>query len=884
MAPSTSHSTGNKAAHARRELLLSLVTIVTRHLTENAGPMLTAMIAGITDVSSPSLDAREVYLRVKSGNLLKDNTYAFTHLAAEALEKAMRHELALLAPSTAPAQAQAVSQSLSLVPIEEMDRSVAFGAISRAFEINYSEQIASLNVRLGSLLGVDILRINQNPFRPDVILMALNAAWCDFEPDLEAHPLILPMLVPAVVFDFGPVYEALNLALMEKGVVPGSAESLRIRKKENAAKAKAARATTDAALAQQLRQFLSGGESLHSANDNDIPLIPDLPDLPQGSGGWRPSGADGFAGAAAASTAVNIHKVQHGHQPSAGSDTHQAGQTHLSQAGTAIHQVQHGHTAQAGATSGSASASSPHAGGQQQAGSQPYPGFQPQSGANPQSAAHPHFAGQAQLGGQAHATGQGQGSPHFPMVSGQYLSGPMAGELAQGPIGRFENGGAVLGTNELLAYLGQLQGSGMPVAIGGAQPHNVFYLPRLKQSMPEGSLTRADEGTFDLLSRIFETVHLDDNIPKETRDLIHYLQVPVLKAALQDKNFFYQEAHPARRMIDLMSRMGWDQRGVDDPLFKAMQRSVDKVGSGSAGGKDGEVFAEAVAELEATIQTEETNAAADMAAPIAKAIKQEKTIAATRSAKSAVALRLCTGDLAPVVESFLEQKWTSVLTVAYGVESDKPGAVNNATKTMDDLIWSVKPKSTHEQRRALIAKLPGMLSTLNKWLDIIKWQDAERIQFFAELAKCHAAIVRAPIELSPERQLELAAEAARQDALRRIEREQAVAAAEEAELDGAAQTVDTLERGMWFEFTLANGQMRQVKLAWISPLRSLFIFSTGARQEAFSMSADKLEEAYRNDTVKMIRQNGVVARALSEAMGQGAVNDPQGGAPLAAAG
>jgi hypothetical protein len=162
--------------------------------------------------------------------------------------------------------------------------------------------------------------------------------------------------------------------------------------------------------------------------------------------------------------------------------------------------------------------------------------------------------------------------------------------------------------------------------------------------------------------------------------------------------------------------------------------------------------------------------------------------------------------------------------------------------------------------------------TLNRWLDVIKWQDADRLQFFAELAECHASIVRAPIELSPDRQLEIAVEVAQRDAVRRIEKEQEVAAREEAQIDDAVLAVDALERGSWYEFTMENASLRKVKLAWISPLRTLYIFSTGARQEAFQISADKLVEAYRAQRVQVLRLDGVVSRALSEAM---AVNDPQ---------
>jgi hypothetical protein len=427
----------------------------------------------------------------------------------------------------------------------------------------------------------------------------------------------------------------------------------------------------------------------------------------------------------------------------------------------------------------------------------------------------------------------------------------------------------------------QLQGSqaapAAPAATGA--PSNAFYLPRLKASMPQGSLSRGDESTIDLLSRVFETVYVDENIPQETRELIQFLQVPVLKAALLDKNFFFQEAHPARRMIDLMSRMGWEQRrGADDPVFQAMQRGVDRVGRDF--GQEVSVFSEAVADLEASIEAEESVAAAAISAPIAAALKQEKVRAATKSAKSAVALRVGNGDVIGVIETFLEKKWTSVLTIAYSVEPDKPGAVGNATRTMDDLIWSVKPKITQEQRKQLIAKLPGLLTTLNKWLDIIKWQDADRQQFFAELAECHASIMRAPIDLSPERQLEIALEVAQQDAMRRLEKEQALADAElaeakKAEEDPVLAEIDVLERGMWLEFDQADGNRQTAKLAWISPLRTLFIFSTGAGKEAFSLPIEKLAEAYRAERVRMVRQDGVVARALAEAMGQGAVNDAE---------
>jgi hypothetical protein len=354
-------------------------------------------------------------------------------------------------------------------------------------------------------------------------------------------------------------------------------------------------------------------------------------------------------------------------------------------------------------------------------------------------------------------------------------------------------------------------GEGAAAAPEATHAAEAFYLPRWKHSLPAGSLGRKDERTLDLLARVFETVLLDDGMPAQTRELLRLLQLPVLKAALRDRNFFYEDAHPARRLVDLLSRMGWEQHKDEaDPVFQAMRRSVTAVGRPDAAPA---AFSDALADLEAAVATsardEERLLQAAIAAPVASALHQERIAEATRAARDAVALRLGGGDVVALIGGFLEQHWTTVLTFAYSIEDERPGAVGNATRAMDDLIWSVKPKPTQEQRKSLISRLPRLLSTLNKWLDAIKWQDAERLEFFAGLAECHASIVRAPIELSPERQLELAVEAAQQDALRRVELEQAAeqqAAARSVARVEAFSPLDGLERGAWLAFRTDDGE------------------------------------------------------------------------------
>lgn len=869
MTSSHAQTPAAKPASPQQETLDALAGIVADYAKEHLTAMTARMAAALGDVGQQQGDPQQVYQRVKSARLLKDNAYAFFHLASGAIDAAVRRELDRLSPQAAAKRPSAAT--LSLVPLEEMDSRLALGALARPFDITHSDALATLAVRLGMLLGRGVLRADSNPFRPDVFLGAIDDAWREFEPEAEAHGLVQLLLRPEILFDFAPLFDALVAALRKVGQ-PGSVDAYRIQKTDGAAAAKAARAGQRAALAEQLRKLFGddGGE-------DGVPLIPDLPTLPSSGGGWRPSGAGAFAAPPA--------------QPATVSGAAQAVASAGGVAGPSAGTVSHGGPiGSAAAVQPVGTVAGPGAAavavgfsGAAATGAQVAAGFAAPSGMPAQSAAG--FAPAAT--GAAHgataagfgpvAAGAGSGLP--PQFAPGYGQAPAAQAVqagwsaaVQGTLAQYGGAAPLLDVlariEPVLAHAVEAGAATPSDGTTGAPPHNVFYLPRLKQSLPQGSLPRRDERTLDLLSRVFETVLLDDSIPPRARELLQVLQVPVLKAALLDKNFFFEEAHPARRLVDLMSRVGWEQHeNPDDPLFQAMQRSVARVGDAQP-----DAFASAVAELEAGIAADETAQEEALAAPVASALRQEKHDVAARQARDAIALRVQGGGVIDVVSGFLEQRWATVLTFAYTIEDTRPGAVGNATRAMDDLIWSVKPKATQEQRKALIARLPRLLATLNKWLDAIKWQDAERLQFFARLAEYHAAIVRAPIELSPERQLELAVEAAQQDALRRVELENAAldrAAAREAEVSA----VDGLERGMWLEFRTAEGA-RKVKLAWVSPLRTLFIFSGAGRREAFSLSAEKLAAALNGGSARVLAIDGVVGQVLSEAMAQGAVNDP----------
>ncbi len=415
--------------------------------------------------------------------------------------------------------------------------------------------------------------------------------------------------------------------------------------------------------------------------------------------------------------------------------------------------------------------------------------------------------------------------------------------------------------NSLQKRIAQLEAGGQSIGI----PQSAATLRQVKDHVPPGSLTQIDENTIELLAKIFDYVFLERNIPADMKRLIGQLQIPLLKAALNDKKFFITEDHPARRLIDTLAKSGmaWDQdKGRDDPLYKMIEQIVERVQQDFDQQID--LFSDVVSNLESFLAAEEKSSESALAEPIAEALRQEKMRQAQEAAENDVALRIATGEVAGFVEVFLEAHWTRILTLAHSVEQQKPEVLVKALAAMDDLIWSVKPKNSPEQRKELITKLPSILSLVNAWLNAIKWNDPERVVFFSNLAERHAAIVRIQSELSQRHQVETAVNIAQKASEHRMSKR--LKQDSEKPRDQFARMVEDIAQGNWVDFVRSNGTTAKFRLTWISPQRSRFIFTNRQGHDPFAFTADELAQSLRDRKASIISMESVIDRALSAAL------------------
>ena len=411
----------------------------------------------------------------------------------------------------------------------------------------------------------------------------------------------------------------------------------------------------------------------------------------------------------------------------------------------------------------------------------------------------------------------------------------------------------------LYAHLTHLQKQTMDTP-GNEAPAGGSLLRKLAAGLAHDMLSPLDVNTVELVARIFDIILLEQALPAAMKDQLARLQIPVLKAALLDRKFFIDSNHPAHRLLNQLVAcgMGWaPDPGQQDKLLNVVSHIVSRINSEFA--LKVAIFSAMSAELEAFLNEEESQAEAALAGPVQLAMRSERLYKAEQAARADIVLRLESGAVPYFLEPFLQQQWQRILTLAHKLQDKKPGLVERARKAIDDLVWSLQPRPGAEERQRLLARLPGILAEVNAWLDAIKWQGPERVSFFASLAEQHAAAVRVAGSGKPR------VEAAVAQARRATERSM-FGGRRKRGASATPSPVASLCHGDWMQMCDREGRCRAMRLAWISPARSQFIFTDRLARATVVYSEKDLEQALQEARATPLAVDRAVDRALDQVL------------------
>ncbi|PIZ23125.1 MAG: hypothetical protein CO065_07025 [Comamonadaceae bacterium CG_4_9_14_0_8_um_filter_57_21] len=443
--------------------------------------------------------------------------------------------------------------------------------------------------------------------------------------------------------------------------------------------------------------------------------------------------------------------------------------------------------------------------------------------------------------------------------------GEMSGEVMQNGLQTVQ-----AADPEFMGYLGNLQAgevaSFSPSMLSGQNPSDRNILRQMRDMEQVRRAPDLDRGTVDALAEVFDYVFADQSIPVQMKFVIGRLQVPVLKAAMIDRDFFLSSEHPARRLVDTLAHasIAWaPEKGEDDPLYEHIQRTVQRVLNEFE--DDLSLFRDllqsfneflfeteqqAQGRIEPTADQERTGEAFDHALAHADEMVHARLKALPKSL-----------PLANFLVPFLAQQWREVLAQAWLVCDSNRQPWEDALQTMDELIWSTQPKTTVDERRQLVSVLPGLVRGLNAGLDAIAWNELARAKFTRRLITTHTLAIRmtqAPAQDTVSAALE---ERAGQEALQALDARLANQLSDSKdEFDSLAQTFN---RGMWFDFTHENGKQHRCRLSWVSPMRTRMLFTNREGFDAFVRSEREVAAMLRHQRLCTINQTPIVARALN---------------------
>jgi hypothetical protein len=241
-------------------------------------------------------------------------------------------------------------------------------------------------------------------------------------------------------------------------------------------------------------------------------------------------------------------------------------------------------------------------------------------------------------------------------------------------------------------------------------------LEQRKQALKQAAETPVERATIEIVALMFHSILTEERIPATVRVWFARLQMPVLRVAVGEPDFFATVDHPARRLIDRMGAcvMGFDAsaREVGDALEKEIKRVVQVVEAYPDTGR--RVFQTVLTEFEKFLEHyfRNENEATRKGVSLAQQVEQRETLAIQYTIELRKML-----DGMPVqdgVRQFLFQVWADVLAMT----AVKAGAQSEDTKAMKraaaDLIWSAGAKVTREERAEVIRRLPPLLKTLRE--------------------------------------------------------------------------------------------------------------------------------------------------------------------------
>ncbi|TAH13584.1 MAG: DUF1631 domain-containing protein [Curvibacter sp.] len=398
--------------------------------------------------------------------------------------------------------------------------------------------------------------------------------------------------------------------------------------------------------------------------------------------------------------------------------------------------------------------------------------------------------------------------------------------------------------------------------------------------------TKSEKATIEIVALMFQAILAEERIPPGIRVWFARLQMPVLRVALEDPDFFGTADHPARQLIDRMGScvMGFDASGVKGGAMEVeIKRIVQVVEQYPETGK--KVYQIVFEEFQKFLSKFLTEKGSNQKlVSVAQQVEQKETL----TIQYTIEMRNMLKDM-PVrdeIRDFLFKVWAEVLAVAGVRKGPQHADTLILKKSATDLVWAASAKPNRADRAKVIQDLPNLLLRLRSGMTLLAMAPSEQEGHVKRISDTLADAFMSKTQAIPQAQIDAMAQRLgnledflSEDGMgdlpldaESIEMMLGIdASAIEVVANGGSKPTGAmlawaqeLQLGSWFTLD-HNNQITQVQFAWRSDRKHLNLFASSAGK-SFLIQGGRLAAYLQAGLLLPQEEEALTVRATRDAL------------------
>lgn len=266
------------------------------------------------------------------------------------------------------------------------------------------------------------------------------------------------------------------------------------------------------------------------------------------------------------------------------------------------------------------------------------------------------------------------------------------------------------------------------------------------------AVDRQSSDIINLVTLLFEAIWQDPSVPIPIKELIGRTQITIIKVALADTEFFNNENHPARAILNEFAAagIGWTEVEAleEDPLYQKIQQLVERIQLHYE--DNNELFEDLITDFR-TFRAMEAAKTRHLEQRILKADERKERLDDIHElVTQKIEERVLGRELHPFVEELLHGPFHKFMVMLVLKEGPGGNAWKQSINTIDVLLWSVQPHEQDGDRDRLGTVNPRLLNNLRKAFRIATVDKEEIDELIAQLERVQLETFHQADEVSTE--------------------------------------------------------------------------------------------------------------------------------------